>query len=147
MTAEIERLHKKGFLSTWAEIRERFPSLKDQDRPAIILAMGCVIKEANGKRKVRLVLDASAPHDGTSLNAQIEVPATKLASVRKARAGIAQLGTADGDLWGFTADLVDAYLQNPCSEESISFLGIEWKGVIYAYPRMPFGISSAPWRR
>ena len=61
-----------------------------------------------GRRKVRITLDASAPHDGSSLNARIECPPTKLASVRQARAGLAEL-TADGDeVWMFTADLVDA---------------------------------------
>jgi hypothetical protein len=144
VTAEIKRLHSKGFLLTWEEVRERYPSLKDQERPTIILAMGCIIKQTNDKRKVRLVLDASAPHDGTSLNAQIDVPATRLASVRKARAGLAELSRADGELWGFSLDFVDAYLQNPCSEETISFLGIEWQGKLYAYPRMPFGVASAP---
>ncbi len=109
-----------------------------------MLAMGCVIKQSAGRRKVRITLDASAPHDGTSLNARIECPPTKLASVRQARAGLAEL-TADGDeVWMFTADLVDAYLQNPCAEESVNHLGIEWKGEVYVYVRMPFGVSSAP---
>ena len=35
-------------------------------------------------------------------------------------------------------------LQNPCAEESVNHLGIEWKGEVYVYVRMPFGVSSAP---
>ena len=144
VTAEISRLHQKGFLLTFAEAQQRFPSLRQQSRPDVVLAMGCVIKQSAGRRKVRITLDASAPHDGSSLNARIECPPTKLASVRQARAGLAEL-TADGDeVWMFTADLVDAYLQNPCAEESVNHLGIEWKGEVYVYVRMPFGVSSAP---
>jgi len=144
VTAEIDRLHERGFLLTFAEAQRRFPSLRGKSRPDVVLAMGCVIKQSAGRRKVRITLDASAPHDGTSLNARIDCPPTKLASVRQTRAGLAELRASGGEVWMFTADLVDAYLQSPCAEQSVNHLGIEWKGEVYVYVRMPFGVSSAP---
>ena len=53
VTAEISRLHQKGFLLTFAEAQQRFPSLRQQSRPDVVLAMGCVIKQSAGRRKVR----------------------------------------------------------------------------------------------
>ena len=122
VTAEIDRLHERGFLLTFAEAQRRFPSLRGKSRPDVVLAMGCVIKQSAGRRKVRITLDASAPHDGTSLNARIDCPPTKLASVRQTRAGLAELRASGGVVWMFTADLVDAYLQSPCAEESVNHL-------------------------
>eukprot|EP01045_Picozoa_sp_COSAG04_P007489 COSAG04_NODE_393_length_15147_cov_44.965643_14_plen_232_part_00 len=40
VTAEISRLHQKGFLLTFAEAQQRFPSLRQQSRPDVVLAMG-----------------------------------------------------------------------------------------------------------
>ena len=52
VTAEISRLHQKGFLLTFAEAQQRFPSLRQQSRPDVVLAMGCVIKQSAKTRTV-----------------------------------------------------------------------------------------------
>ena len=141
---ELQRLRGAGFLLTLAEAQERFPSLRGLDRPTVILAMGCVVKVSAGRLKTRVVLDASAPRDGSSLNAVIEVPESKFTSVRHARAGMALMRREGEPVYQFKADLVDAFLQHPCSEATVPLLGVQWRDEFLVYVRMPFGVASAP---
>ena len=126
--AELLRLQTGGHLLTFDEAQAVFPSLRGMDRPTVILAMGCVVKIVldpafpGGKTKTRVVLDCSAPHDGTSLNARMDVPDTKLAAVRQARAGVAELSQDGDEVWGFKCDMTDAFLQIPTAESSVRLL-------------------------
>jgi hypothetical protein len=74
--AETARLVDKGILRRWDEVKEAAGS-GHVDRPTVILNLGVVIKRG----KTRLVIDASAPHDGTSLNDTAELPSTRLANI------------------------------------------------------------------
>ncbi|HIM55311.1 MAG TPA: hypothetical protein EYM39_01275 [Candidatus Latescibacteria bacterium] len=141
VTAEIARLVAAGHLLDWDDAQAQFPHLQGKDRPTICLALGFVQKTVDGRVKVRMVLDASAPHDGTSLNDTIDVPPTRLPSVRKIEAALADLG--DGSyIW--KVDLRDAFHLQPTAAESVDHLGIYWHGRFYVYAKMPFGIASAP---
>jgi hypothetical protein len=42
-------------------------------------------------------------------------------------------------------DLKDAYLSVPMREDCRRFLRFQWKGVIYEFVCLPFGLPSAPW--
>jgi len=141
VTAEIARLVAAGHLLDWDDAQSQFPALQGKDRPTVCLALGFVTKTVDGRVKVRMVLDASAPHDGTSLNDTIDVPPTRLPSVRKIEAALADLG--DGS-WMWKVDLRDAFHLQPCAAESVDHLGIYWHGRFYVYAKMPFGIASAP---
>ena len=146
VSAELQRLRQKGFLLTFDEARQRFPSLAGLDRPTTINAMGCVIKFSAGKRKIRITLDCSAPRGGKrSLNSNIDPPPTHLSSVRQAMAAIDQLSQSSSEeVFGFKLDICDAFLQLACSEESVQYLGVEWMGEVLVYVRTPFGLSHLP---
>lgn len=141
VTAEIARLVAAGHLLDWDDAQAQFPNLQGKDRPTVCLALGFVQKTVDGRVKVRMVLDASAPHDGTSLNDTIDVPPTRLPSVRKIEASLADLGAG---AWIWKCDLRDAFHLQPCATESVDHLGIYWHGRFYVYAKMPFGIASAP---
>ena len=135
MDAEIGRLH------TADHIKEYSVAAREAgygDVPVVcILACGMVIKLTKAGIKLRLVCDGSAPHDGTSLNDVMDVPPCRLTSVEKAAATCSKYG------WVFTIDESDAYMQTPCSAWSVRYLGIRWRGVLYAFTVMNFGLSSA----
>ena len=141
VTAEIARLVAAGHLLDWDDAQAQFPNLQGKDRPTVCLTLGFVQKTVDGRVKVRMVLDASAPHDGTSLNDTIDVPPTRLPSVRKIEASLADL---DAGAWIWKCDLRDAFHLQPCATESVDHLGIYWHGRFCVYAKMPFGIASAP---
>ena len=45
----------------------------------------------------------------------------------------------------YSLDLKDAYLQFPIHQRSRKYLLMEFKGTIYQFTSLPFGISTAPW--
>ena len=47
--------------------------------------------------------------------------------------------------WVFSLDLKDAHFQIPIHEASRRFLRMEFKGTVFQFKALPFGISTAPW--
>jgi hypothetical protein len=47
--------------------------------------------------------------------------------------------------WMFSTDLADAYYHIPIHPTSRKFLCIRWRGKVYRYTVLPFGLSIAPW--
>jgi hypothetical protein len=45
----------------------------------------------------------------------------------------------------FSTDLSDAYYHIPIHESSRKYLCIRWRGVVYQYNVLPFGLNIAPW--
>ena len=133
--SECSRLHDEGYIKEYS-VAAREAGFSDV--PVVcILACGIVIKLTPAGIKLRLVCDGSAPHDGTSLNDTMEEQDCNLASVEKAAQSCSKHGFA------FTIDFQDAYMQTACSAYSVRFLGIRWRGKVYAYTVMNFGLSSA----
>jgi len=48
-------------------------------------------------------------------------------------------------MWTFSIDLKDAYFHVPIHPSSRKFLRMYFKGVIYQFRALPFGIKTAPW--
>ena len=133
--SECSRLLQEGYIK---EYDVAASEAGYADVPVVcVLACGIVIKLTPAGIKLRLVCDGSAPHDGSSLNETMEDQICNLASVEKAAQSCSKHGFA------FTIDECDAYMQTPCSAYSVRFLGIRWRGKIFAYTVMNFGLSSA----
>ena len=135
MDSEIARLLDEGYLQRY-EQAAREAGYPDVD-VVCVLACGMIVQVKEAGLKLRLVCDGSAPHNGESLNATMLVPDTNLTSVDQAAA------TVGKHSWCFCIDESDAYMQTPCSAWSVRYLGIRWRGVLYAFRVMNFGLSSA----
>eukprot|EP01043_Picozoa_sp_COSAG02_P102632 COSAG02_NODE_38647_length_426_cov_33.574924_1_plen_79_part_10 len=60
ITAELQRLLRKGHLLRWETAQQRFKSCAGLNRPTVVLAMGLITKVTDdGSTKLRVVLDAS----------------------------------------------------------------------------------------
>ena len=135
MDVEIQRLLRAGFLKRY-ELAAREAGYPEQP-PVCILACGMVVKITEAGIKHRLVCDGSAPRNGESLNDTMVVPPCRLSSVEQAAA------TLGKHSWVFTIDESDAYMQTPCSAWSVRYLVISWRGVLYGFTVMNFGLSAA----
>lgn len=49
------------------------------------------------------------------------------------------------DAFMVSVDLKDGYLQVPMDQQTQRLLGFSWRGQLYRYCRLPFGVSWAPW--
>jgi hypothetical protein len=45
--------------------------------------------------------------------------------------------------WMVTIDLKDTYLSVPMAKDDRLFLRFKWRGILYEYQRLTFGLSSA----
>ena len=131
--AEIARLVDKGILRRWDDVKEAAGS-GHLDRPTVILNLGVVIKRG----KTRLVIDASAPHDGTSLNDTADLPSTRLANITMAMRAFSKTSSF------FVADMEDAFHQQALGADSLRLAGICWRGTVFCYTRSFFGFAPAP---
>jgi len=133
--AEIARLLTAGHILRYrdAAAAAGYPGVK----PVCILACGMVLKLSKAGLKLRLVCDGSAPHNGRSLNDTMEIPKCRLTSVDQAAS------TCGKHSYVSSIDEADAYMQTPCSAWSVRYLSIQWRGVVYAFVCMNFGLSSA----
>eukprot|EP01043_Picozoa_sp_COSAG02_P053976 COSAG02_NODE_6042_length_3848_cov_3.936783_2_plen_736_part_00 len=144
VTAELQRLLRKGHLLHWAEAQRRFKSCRALQRPTVVLAMGLITKITDdGSTKLRVVLDASGEdRNGVSLNNQINMEEFKtvLPTVQKYADALAILGP-ESKL--FKADLTDSYFSFPLNDDSVPLVGIYGMGKFFVYHSLVFGVSSA----
>lgn len=148
--AELARLQDAGHLITWEEAQRRFPSLRSRERPDHVLALGVVIKDSDGRRKVRVIVDASRGvaldpsqgGDARSLNEQMAdldwIPPTYLPTVQQAARGMSPHS------FHFKLDARDAYLQSRLAEDSVRLVGVEYGGTVYVYVSCCFGLANMP---
>ena len=132
VTAELDRLTKRGFVAPWSQIclENGWPP----DRaPNAILAIGAV--ERNGK--IRITYDGSAPR-GRSVNDAMVPEPTVLPSITYAMSAMSHLGLQ------WRSDLEDAFLQSALAEHSIPLSAIRWNGKLLAYRRLGFGFKKGP---
>jgi hypothetical protein len=118
--AELERLVKEGAVRPATE-----------DEVEVVSPLGVVPKK-NGKS--RLIVDMRY------LNAHLETPP----KFRLEDLGTLAPMVKANDLF-MTLDLESGYHHVEMDREAQRYLGVRWRGVLYVYTVLPFGLSLSPW--
>ena len=89
-----------------------------------------LVPKKNGK--LRLIIDLSV------LNRSVYTETFKMETQRKVR-NVVQLND-----WAFSLDLTDAYLHIPIHHRSRKYLRFTFRGQVYQFKALPFGLSTSP---
>jgi len=116
---EVDTLLSKGAIAPVDPVKGQF-----------ISTIFLVDKKSGGKRPVINL---------KSLNQFVDTKHFKMSGLKTVLSQIKQ-----GDLL-FTLDLSDAYFSIPIQADFKKYFRFIWKGQIYEFQVMPFGLSSAPW--
>jgi hypothetical protein len=120
MTEQFQELLTKGAL-------ER---VRDPLSPGFFSRIFLVPKKSGGWRPI---IDLKA------LNVYLSPKKFKMESAESIRANLRQ------GMWTYSLDLKDAYFHIPVHPSSRKFLRVCFRGTVYQFRALPFGLSSAPW--
>ena len=104
--------------------------VRDPSTPGFYSRLFVVPKKTGGWRPV---IDLSV------LNTYMMIPKFKMETLKSIRAGLHK------DHWMFSLDLEDAYLHIPIHGSSRKYLRMQFRGRVYQFRSLPFGLSTAPW--
>ena len=119
MTLEIQELHKKGAV------------VQADSHSGGVVSQVFLVPKSDGAWRPVLNLK--------SLNQFVVPHHFKMESIRTLE------GVLQKDDWLLKLDLKDAYLSIPIHQNHQHFLRFPWKGQLWQFKALPFGLSSAPW--
>lgn len=105
--------------------------------------IGIATRKYSGKK--RLIIDLSAPHDGSDQSINSLIPAAQFSLFYSTvDDAIKFIKIAGRGAWLAKADITDAFKVMPLHPSQWHMFGIRWKGKMYFSVRLTFGCRSSP---